>query len=464
MPIGLEVSQSYIPMAPQTVDGINFVLFDPGAVLQSYYVGQDEMLALCAQYVPPGQFESTEWVDISEFCATPQNWFCWETTLLNESAIQAYLTAFAGAVFAFQQCGVEIPCCTNDGGGSNECDANYILQFVQPAIELKTTFEADLTPSAVLNAVAEMDETQIQTFVSLLFPGGVPEQMTCANIFSAISDGSDDCKTNICNELKTPTLIDLEQSATWLADFAQLQAPGVWCPPVKQILLSPEPPVQLQVEKDPETPETGWKVLAGGACAIAALVIGDDLLSGCQCSVFDLIVPTCDPTTPQLVKIPEVVLPDPSNPLLDYHSGNGVQVIVNMLSQLMENQGLCTQDTTWHLIGNLGETTTLTPVAPFDAIRLQVTSNPNPARIQWQPPEGGEFGGVQRFGKVCWQYADGTQGPVLFWNLQNQLFKAPDPNAVALWVAINPDIEGVGYYHASNRFPGNTYPLTDAIN
>lgn len=463
MPTTIDASVTYSDFTPITVDGDQYKWFDPGVVLQSWYSTNPAMQAICAQYLPPGGLGAF-WYDMTELCLGTPNWICFESSNTIPYGITAYLQQFAAVVFAYVECGIPIPCCVGNGGPGSECDADYIQGFVIAENTLPSPQTFNLTAQNIVDGLSDATDTQVAEILAILFPDGVPEAMTCDNISAGIEAGTNECKLGIASNLEVPSLLDITYMAAWLVELvAQLPQPD-WCPVVKSVLLAPHPQVETTVEKDPESPETTLKVLAAGACATLALTIGSDLLNSCMCSVYDLVVPTCDPTHPQLVKIPETVFPSLTDPLEDYHQGNAFQVIVNMLSQLMENQGICTVDTTWHPIGDFGEDTTLTPTAPFDAIRLQILTNDNPARIQWQPPEGGLSGGVQRFGKAVWQYADGTQGPVLFYNTNNQVFAVPDPNVVALRLYTNPEVTGIAYYHASNRFPGNTYPLTDAIN
>jgi hypothetical protein len=416
------------------------------------------MAAICYQFLPPGSGYSA-WYALDELCGVEIQWQCFNDVALDSEGYEGYLYQFAFAVWVYDYCALDLPCCTYQAGGTGECDADIIKAQVSETAVIPAPITVTVTADQIINSLSDMTDEQRTLLLGYLFPDGAPKSLTCPNIVDAIAAGEESCQVTLCEVLNVPTLLDLGQSGTWLTNFAQLQPPSIWAEPVKQIILVPEAPVTLKVDTETKPQTTTFTEVATAIGVLITLIVGEDLLSGCACSIYDLTVPTCDPTKAQVVRIPEQIYPNLLDPLQPYHSGNAFQVIVNMLSQLMEGAGLCTLDHNWNPIGIFMDTINVTPPVPFRSIRIEIVDNPNPARIQWQPPDGGELGGVQRFGKANWLYPDGTCGPVMFLNLNNQIFKAPDDEAVTLQVYLNPDITAASLYQTSNRFPGVTYPL-----
>lgn len=185
---------------------------------------------------------------------------------------------------------------------------------------------------------------------------------------------------------------------------------------------------------------------------------------GCDCGLFTLSVPDCNPANePLQIIIPEQQLQVPGLPGSNYHEGNAWQTIINMLVDLRSRLEDYRSVATYKLVSTITDTSGTTPINPFTgdtigALKLFVSANPDPARINWQPPADTVTGGVQRFGKVVFTSVIGEASPVYFWNVQNQVFIPPFATASAT-VYTNEGVELVALYKTPSMCDGTQTAL-----
>jgi hypothetical protein len=199
-----------------------------------------------------------------------------------------------------------------------------------------------------------------------------------------------------------------------------------------------------------------WSLIAGGILLLT-LVLGDDILSSCGCTPYPLFLPTCTPggedSTQKTIMSPS--MPDPSNPGNFLFLGDGLQCIVDMLSKLLNGSNPCRQSD--YTFGGTGSNVIhMTSDNPVYGFMLEIVENPNPARINWQPPMPTLSEGVQRFGKFNFTNGDGQAGSVQFYNLNTQEFLATDDQTLSATVYLNPDVVINWYFRDLKPFPGDT--------
>lgn len=219
--------------------------------------------------------------------------------------------------------------------------------------------------------------------------------------------------------------------------------------------------VQLALDVDPTaaTSTMEWKNATHG-CTELNITLARDVMSDCNCDAFKLVIPGCFGHAPLEVWVPELKIPSTLHEGEFIHQGNAWQQIINMLTPLLENAGVCGETPGWTPLGNAsGATKFEFPVRPA-AVRLHVYANPNPARINWTPPEGGIGGGVQRYGKVVWLDENNYSAGVDFFNSQDQIFIPPVQAPFGMWVYLNDDVGAFAYWKKAIAQLDDPVPLT----
>jgi hypothetical protein len=92
-----------------------------------------------------------------------------------------------------------------------------------------------------------------------------------------------------------------------------------------------------------------------------------------------------------------------------------------------------------------------TPNEIFE-MRMFIRSNPDPARIAWQPPEPSETGGVQRFGKISFFSESGHNGPMMFMDLDSKTFTPNVENCRGFSYFLNPGVQAHWSYRTREHF------------
>jgi hypothetical protein len=281
--------------------------------------------------------------------------------------------------------------------------------------------------------------------------GGVFEQAACGktslsldNVIAAIQHATPDQAKRLAEALGVPTISYPLVWDNWMVAMIQTLPFPPLCRPLQKMVEQHTLNSDVTIDKTQENSDFKWKVVAGG-CIIAALTLAEDALSNCECGLFTLDVPGClpgDHTTH--LTIAEVQFPNLLNPLAPFHQGNAFQMVLNQLADL-KNQLFKIQNLVqWKLVAtvNLNSVVHVNPFAGDEIfqLRLGVVQNHDPARLNWSPPEQSFSGGVQRFGKVVFNYADGTKSGVHFWNINNQVIEPEYPAQTAV-VYLNDGVE-----------------------
>jgi hypothetical protein len=279
-------------------------------------------------------------------------------------------------------------------GGTQACSSNIT--------QLKLS---DVTQA--FNEASPEDQT---AFLSALGLPVVPYNLTIGEMTSAVAGVSAD---------------DLQAFATGLG------------PVFSQMMMDTEPPPDLRgplaqtvtngglltkVEQAAEGLGTAleWTIGLETEVLLKLAVPAEDNM-GCDCEVYELKLPNCDGDTdnPAVVQIASLAIANPVNPGDTLHLGDGLQVLLNYISLAMRGSNPCGTDDWVKNVAGSDVVTTLGSVDPQE-FYVQITANPNPARINWSPPEASADGGIQRFGKYKWICPDLTEIGPGFISVKNQ--------------------------------------------
>jgi hypothetical protein len=177
---------------------------------------------------------------------------------------------------------------------------------------------------------------------------------------------------------------------------------------------------------------------------------------GTEVGIYTLQLPGCADLPPTEIDIASPITPDPHQPGQFIFEGAGLQVIVNLLSRLLRCCNPCGVND-WKFGPTFADVLEFRPERGLTAVKLDVQSNPDPARIAWNPPMTTELGGVQRFGKFQFIYADGDAGPLDFLNFQQQVAYPEYAGCIGINIYLNDGVHAVVQYQQQDEWKGNTY-------
>jgi hypothetical protein len=445
----------------QTVDDEPQAWFDPQAVLLNYYAENPQMQQIVMSYNINAYGNITGYIPTNQFVGQNLEWGCLASSDQGFMSVQEYLFDFAFAYFGSLHGGTLVRPCIGYSGGVYEDDPDMLVALMDFEEVAQPQLVVSIGASDVISALSGASPSEIAQIQTLLSIPPPFSGITAVDIYNAIAEGDESTLIGIDNELGVPTSLQPDEVTDWVQEITTA-APGTWCPALRDILFGDINPLTFEVHIDPLIPNTNIGVsMEVGSCAVVTLEAGADIVNSCICGLYSLALPACGGGS-ELVTIPEMQLPDPSDPSITYHLGDALQAILNLVSLTAKNKDCCgasvdwvnPQDFAWNVTDTL-----YSFQGSARAVYVEIVANDNPARIQWQPPEGGLTGGVQRFGKLVFQYADGTQGPVMFLNTNKQIFSVPDNNVTGCEIYLNAGVEASILQSGYPLWPGTTFPL-----
>jgi hypothetical protein len=290
-------------------------------------------------------------------------------------------------------------------------------------------FSLDDVTAAITNATP----TQLQGFVDALYDKCDIDAMTIENMTYALSVGTVDELTAFNLAAGTPSTYNLTGYTTNISEMNPAQYEQFWCglmaPAAENGLLA------ASTEVVPAgTPTTlTWKT-GGKGCLLLDLAIEELEASLPTGKNVTIDVPGCNGLLEPAATL--------TVPVLEGFGTDGqqfYQLLINMLSKLLRCCNPCPE-----IPGVEGDTVSdfgsVQFAIPPYAVIWTVFENSSPSRIEWQPPEGGETGGVQRFGKFQWLFRTGKPGPIEFINTDGQIFYNTNPECVGFNYWLNPTV------------------------
>ena len=444
------------------VGGENFYWFDPIQILLTNPNVDAGAVAFWCNSCAGQSVNAASWYSQSEF-SSPRTVVCPDDVGPDMSGL-AWCTYLFG--WAFNQMYSQINGVPQVGcyvGGVETSQTNLKLPANwQQSTSFCQNIVVQLPPSDLVTAFSEADPTQIDAILGYLFPGGVPQPVTLPNMTAAVEAASNPQITSWA-----------ESQGTQIggAESIVAQATGFLTRPdacvVTNNVLNPfatnpeDQAVQLEVDLQTGTPTTVFDWVRDPiGCLKAVLHIGDDVMNCCL-EEFGVQVRTCDATTPvETISVPAAFMQDPLHPSQNLHQGNFFQLLVNLLMEIRAAVTTC--PTEFHGADEITGDDYLHFQSSdvLDAIHIHINSNPNPARINWQPPISTGTDGVQRFGKANWIDQDGNKSSIFFINKQDQVLFAPEGIYTGFEVYLNADIQATVYYRVKNAYPADPFAYT----